>query len=83
MNMGGGPGNPQRGPGDRQGGQRFLGMSLGSPKASPERWDSERLGIPWLAGWAGLVGLARWKAPWAAKTWLGSHAQIIFEIYHT
>ena len=45
--------------------------SLEVPKGSPESWDSQRLGIPWLPGWAGLVGLAQWKARWAAKNLFG------------
>ncbi len=45
--------------------ERFLEALKGSLKS----WDSQRQGILWLAGWASLVGLARWEARRASKTW--------------
>ena len=44
---------------------------LEAPKGSPDSWDSQRLGIPWLPGLSGLVGLARWKVRCVTKILFG------------
>ena len=61
--------------------QGSLECSWGSPErpqGSPESWDFQRLGIPWLPGWVGLVDLAPWKARRATKNLFAVLCWIIF-----